>query len=177
VDQVTRHFLLYVLMPFWAIPALLDWRFHRRSRIEDTTGMPEALLHTAMMVEVGVPIAAAFTLRITRPVFAGMCLCAAAHQLTTTWDVRMAAESSREVTPGEQQVHSFMEVLPLSALASIAALHWHQIRHPRPHERAIQRRRPPLPRWYLGTAAAAAVAGVAGPYADEMRRCLRARHR
>ena len=154
------------------MPALLDWWFHRRSRIEDTAGSREAALHTLMMAEVGAPIAAAMTLRVTRPVYGAMGAAALAHAATSMWDVRMAYNSPREVTPGEQQVHSFLEVLPLTALAIIGTLHWEQIRHPTPGQPALQRRRPPLPGWYLTSAAAIATAGIAGPYANEIRRCL-----
>lgn len=174
VDDTVRRFLMYVLLPSWAVPALADYRYHKRARIEDTTGLAEARLHTAMMIETGVPVVAALTLRMTRTVFGGMLACAVAHALTSARDVRMAYASPREVCPGEQHVHAFLEVLPWTVIGTLGCLHWQQIRHPLPGARKLAEREPPLPRWYRLTAAAAAIAGVAGPYADEMSRCRRA---
>jgi hypothetical protein len=170
-----RRYLMYGLLPGWLVPSLFDWWYHRRSRIEDTTGLKEAMLHTLMGVEI--PIIAALNLRITRPVFLGMATLAAAHTATSAWDVKIAYDSPRAVVPGEQRVHGFMEVLPIVALATVGALHWQQIRHPQPGEPAFARRVPPLPKWYLRTAGAVAVLVAMGPYRDEMTRCIRAARR
>ncbi len=177
VDDAARRYLLYVLMPFWTVPAFADYVFHKRSHIEDTTGLTEAALHTAMMAEMGAAVGAALTLRITRPVFLAIAGCTLAHAVTSAVDVRVAYDSPRELRPGEQHAHGFLEVLPWTALGTIASLHWQQIRHPQPGAPRLALRRPPLPRWYLLSAAGAAIAGVSGPYADEMRRCIRARRR
>jgi hypothetical protein len=168
---------MYVLLPAWLVPSVADWRYHRRSRIEDTTGLKEALLHTAMGAEVGAAIVAALTMRITRPVTAGMAALTAAHAATSAWDVRMAYDSPREVVPGEQHVHGFLEVLPLTALATIVALHWQQIAHPQPGQASFARRQPPLPRWYLRAGALVTTSVFLGPYRDEMTRCIRAYRR
>jgi hypothetical protein len=130
-----------------------------------------------MMAEMGAAIAAALLLRINRAVFAAMTGCAALHALTSVADVRLAYDSARELEPGEQHAHAFLEVLPWTLIATMAALHWEQIRHPEPGAPRLALRRPPLPRWYLAASGAAVVAGIAGPYTDEMRRCLRAARR
>ena len=54
-----------------------------------------------------------------------MLVCFFLHEATALWDVRYASET-REVTPLEQHVHSFLEMLPLMGLALIAALNWPQ---------------------------------------------------
>ncbi|HEY7009791.1 MAG TPA: hypothetical protein VH395_12665, partial [Jatrophihabitantaceae bacterium] len=173
VETTIRRYLMYVLLPGWLVPSVADWWYHRRSHIEDTTGLKEAALHTAMAVEVGVPVAVALTMRITRPVAGAMAAAALAHAATASWDVRIAYDSPREVTPGEQHVHGFLEVLPLTSLATLAALHWQQIVRPAPGQRAFSARRPPLPRWYLASAGTVTVAVIVGPYRDEMARCIR----
>jgi len=165
---------MYVLLPSWAVPALADYRYHKRSRIEDTTGLPEAQPHALMMLEIGAAVAAALFLRITRTVFVGMLGCAAAHAVTSAQDIRLAYDSPREVSPGEQHVHGFLEVMPWTVIGTLTCLHWQQIRHSEPDSPRLAWRDPPLPWWYRVAAAGAAVAGVAGPYADETRRCRRA---
>jgi len=177
VDDTVRRYFLYILMPFWAVPAFADYLFHRRSRIEDTTGLPEAALHTAMMAEMGAAVGAALTLRVNRSVFAAMAGCTALHALTSAADVRLAYDSPRPIEPGEQHAHAFLEVLPWTLLGIMACLHWEQIRHPQPGAPRWALRRPPLPRWYLIASGAAVTTGIAGPYADEMRRCVRAARR
>ena len=47
------------------------------------------------------------------------------HQATSLWDVRYAV-TVRDVTPVEQQVHSFLEMLPLMAILFVISLHWGQ---------------------------------------------------
>lgn len=174
VDDAARRYFLYVLMPLWTVPAFADYIFHKRSHIEDTTGLTEAALHTAMMAEMGAAVGAALTLRITRSVFIAIAGCTVAHAVTSAIDIRIAYDSPREIRPGEQHAHGFLEVLPWTALGTVASLHWQQIRHPEPGAPRLALRRPPLPRWYLLSAAGAAIAGISGPYADEIRRCLRA---
>jgi hypothetical protein len=177
VETTVRRYLMYVLLPSWLVPSIADWWYHRRSRIEETTGLKEAVLHTAMAVEVGVPVAITLTMRISRPVYALMSLFALAHTVTSWWDVQLANDSDREVTAGEQHVHGFLEVLPLTSLATVGAMHWQQILHRPPGQPAFGRRQPPLPRWYLGAGAAITAAVVAGPYRDEITRCIRTARR
>lgn len=57
VGDVTTRYLLYGLLPGWFVPGLADWVMHRRTRIEDTAGTKESLIHSLMMAEVGLPIA------------------------------------------------------------------------------------------------------------------------
>lgn len=57
VGDATTRYLLYGLLPSRFVPGLADWAMHRRSRIEDTAGTKESLIHALMMTEVGIPIA------------------------------------------------------------------------------------------------------------------------
>jgi len=47
------------------------------------------------------------------------------HEATAIWDVSYAY-GIRTVTPTEQHVHSFLEMLPLMGLLIIVTLHWQQ---------------------------------------------------
>ncbi|MFD0273099.1 diguanylate cyclase [Kitasatospora sp. NPDC127111] len=178
VENASRRFLLYGVLPLWFAPAIADWTMHRRTRIEDTSGLRESLIHTLMMAEAGGPVVLGLTAEINPLVLATMAGAALVHGATAVWDVTLAS-GEREITPIEQHVHSFLEVLPLTAVAFTACLHWDQVRsllrggdsrrswrlHPKPR---------PLPAGYLAGFAAAVTVFIALPYGEELLRCARA---
>jgi hypothetical protein len=180
VGDATIRYLLYGLLPGWFVPGLADWVMHRRTRIEDTAGTKESLIHSLMMAEVGLPIALTLRYEVNPLLLAVQLGGAAVHEATALWDVRTAVESDREVKPLEQHIHSFLESLPFAALASLMCLHADQVRSlvrggrgDADAWRLVPRRRP-LPRGYLAGVAAAIGACVLLPYGEELVRCLRA---
>jgi hypothetical protein len=64
--DASLRYLMYVLLPAWFVPGVVDWWMHRRTRIERTSGLPESLIHALMMTEVGVPVLLRFSWRSTR---------------------------------------------------------------------------------------------------------------
>lgn len=54
-----------------------------------------------------------------------MLVCLIAHEVTGHFDLRLAM-ATREVTVFEHQVHSALEILPLTAILLVMALHWPQ---------------------------------------------------
>ncbi|WP_457798434.1 diguanylate cyclase [Methylocystis sp. S23] len=121
----TALILAYFIVPLWLAMGLLDWFCHRATQIETTTGAKESLLHLLMFAELGGPLLAALFLDVNALVIAFMIAMFALHEATAIWDVRYA-ETARLVTPFEQHVHSFLEVLPLTALLLVVARHWSQ---------------------------------------------------
>lgn len=180
VGDATTRYLLYGLLPSWFVPGLADWAMHRRTRIEETAGTKESLIHSLMMAEVGLPIA--LTLRYeVNPLLLSLQLAGAAtHEATALWDVRTAVRSEREVKPIEQHIHSFLESLPFAALASLMCLHADQVKslarggRGDPHAWRLVPRRRPLSPGYLAGIAVAIGTCVALPYGEELLRCLRA---
>ena len=124
-STITRRFLLYFIVPLWQMAGIADWICHRATNIEGTTGAKESLMHLLMLAEVSIPVLAGFYLEITAPVAALMILAFVLHDATALWDVSYAV-TRREVTPIEQHVHSFLEMVPLMAISFIAVLHWPQ---------------------------------------------------
>ncbi len=180
VEEATVRYLMYGLLPAWVVPGLVDWWLHRRTRIEDSPGTRESLIHSLMMAEVGAPIALTLLCEMNPLLLAVQLGATAAHEATAVWDVRTAHHSDREIKPFEQHVHSFLESLPFSALTSLACLHPGQVRSllrggrgDRDAWRLIPRKRP-LPRTYLAGIGAAVLTCVALPYAEELLRCMRA---
>ena len=152
---------------------------HRRTRIEDTSGVRESAVHALMMTEAGLPVTVGLLAKINPLVLSTMGGAALAHGATALWDVSLATKE-REVRPIEQHIHSFLEVLPLTAMAFAACLHPKAVRAtlrggPGPDDWKLLPKDRPLPARYLAALAATISLGVALPYAEEMRRCLRAR--
>jgi hypothetical protein len=126
-DTAIWDLLVFAVVPLWLIAGFVDYLCHRATDIAHANGARESLLHWLMLGEVGVPLLAAVFLKIDALIFALMILCWVAHELTTHTDLTLAMRT-RRVTAFEQQVHSFLEVLPLAALLLLAALHWDQAR-------------------------------------------------
>ncbi|WP_328352930.1 diguanylate cyclase [Streptomyces sp. NBC_00445] len=183
VGDVTIRYLLYGLLPGWFVPGLADWVMHRRTRIEDTAGTKESLIHSLMMAEVGIPIALTLRYEVNPLLLTVQSAGAAVHEATALWDVRTAVRSDREVKPLEQHIHSFLESLPFGALASMMCLHADQVKAllrgggGDPDAWRLVRRRRPLSRTYLAGIAAAIGTCVVLPYAEELLRCRRAARR
>jgi hypothetical protein len=178
VEEATRRFLSYVVVPLWLGAALLDWLHHRRTKIEQTSGARESAIHALMMAEAGVPALLGLFVEADAGMLLATAGALAAHEATAIWDVSYA-ESRRRVTPSEQHVHSLLEIVPLMATSFLGVLHWDQAaallgRGERPRF-ALRPKRKPLSRRYVGgLLAALAVFGVL-PYAEEFWRCYRAR--
>jgi len=183
VGDVTTRYLLYGLLPGWFVPGLADWVMHRRSRIEDTAGTKESLIHSLMMAEVGIPIALTLRYEVNPLLLAVQLGGAAVHEATALWDVRTAVKSDREVTPLEQHIHSFLESLPYGALSALMCLHADQVKallrggSGRTDAWRLVPRRRPLSRGYLAGIAAAIGTCVVLPYGEELVRCVRAGRR
>ncbi|WP_292124191.1 hypothetical protein [Mesorhizobium sp.] len=109
--------LMYFVMPIWLIAGFADWLCHRATHIESTTGAKESLIHLLMFVEVGIPLLAAMFLEVNSLIIALMMVVFLAHEATAIWDVRYAT-TARTVSPVEQHVHSFLEMIPLMGLVS-----------------------------------------------------------
>ena len=177
IQSTSERYLLFVLIPCWIIPGILDWYWHRRTDIENTSGLSESLIHSLMMFEVGVPIQLSLLFEINPLVLTLMTAALVAHSATAIWDVRMAVHN-REVKTGEQHTHSFLEVLPFMGLAFAACLHGGAARRlltgtTQPGDWSLQIKKPRLSLPYLAGIFGLIAVGIALPYANEAWRCLR----
>lgn len=181
VQSANQRFLLYGVLPLWFAPAVADWVMHRRGHIEDTSGTRESLIHATMMTEAGIPVLLGLTAKINPLSLSVMGGAAAAHGATALWDVKVATDA-REVTVVEQHIHSFLEVLPLTAAAFAACLHWDQVRRiagggRHPDDWKLLPKTERLPTSYLAGIGASVALFVVLPYAEELLRCVRAARR
>src|SRR5205085_9316160 len=91
--------------------------------IERTSGWRESVLLLLRFGEMALPVLAALFLEITSGVILIMILFLILHEATAIWDVRYAS-AMREIAPAEQHIHSVLEMLPLTGLLLVVALHW-----------------------------------------------------
>lgn len=169
--------LMYFILPLWLIAGFADWLCHRRSHIESTSGTKESVLHLLQFGEVGIALLAALFLEVNAGLIAFMVTIFLVHEATALWDVNYAV-STREVTPIEQHIHSFLEMIPLIAIICLSALYWGQSKAllglgTESARFALEWKANPLPAAYIFTLMAAAILMVIIPYAEELVRCLR----
>jgi hypothetical protein len=180
IETAVRNLLMGGVMPLWLGAGLADWYLHRRTRIEETAGPRESLIHHLMFAETGVPVLLGLFCEVNAGVLATAYAATGAHWATAYWD-QAYAEERRPVTPIEQQVHSVLEMSPLTAAFLLTALHWDQARalaglgSSRPRFAIRLKRRDPLTApARVGLLTAIGLLGVL-PYAEELLRCWRAR--
>lgn len=171
--------LMYFILPVWLLAGFADWLCHRASHIETTSGAKESLLHLLMFAELGLPLLAAIFLEINAGIIAFMIAGFILHEATSFWDVSYAV-TKRNVSPIEQHVHSFLEMIPLMAILFIISLHWGQFQAlfgfgPETARFNLAWKEEPLPTGYILSVMAAILLFELIPYVEELFRTLRAK--
>jgi len=133
--------LLCLTLPPWLLAGFADWFCHRRTLIERTAGPRESALHLLLYLSIAVPLGLALFLEINALLLAFMTVCVLAHMAVSLWDTSYA-QPRRHISPLEQQIHSYLEMLPVFALALAIVLHWEAVRDP---AWSLSVRRQPLP--------------------------------
>ena len=176
VANITRRFLMNIVLPVWLAAGVADWICHRATSIETTTGPKESALHLLMLTEAAIPVLGGMFLEITSPVLGLMVGALLVHDATALWDVSYAV-TKRNVTPIEQHVHSFLEMVPMMAVSFVSVLHWPQLIAllgvgPERPDWSIRWKHPPLPAKYTAMMLAAQVTLEWVPYLEELTRTL-----
>jgi hypothetical protein len=167
----------FVVVPIWMLAGLADYFCHRGSDIEHTSGAPESIMHLTQFGLVGLPLAAGLFFKVDAGVLMLMALFVVLHHTIAYVDVRYANQT-RVVRPIEQIVHSFLELLPVTAFLLMVCLEFDQLEGilgfgGAEADFAFHLRTPPLPVWYvLPVLLGALIMGLA-PYLEELYRCLR----
>ncbi|MEW2131678.1 diguanylate cyclase [Streptomyces sp. NPDC005435] len=176
-EHAGHRFPLLGVLSLWVVPAAADWWLRRRTHIERTSGTEESAVHALRVAGAGMPVVLGLVARVNPLVLTVMGGAAVVQGATAVHDASPAA-ARREIRPVEQRFHTFLEVLPLTALAVTACLHPDQLRAtlhggPGPHDWRLLPKEPPLPAAYLAAIGAIVTAGVVLPYAEEVWRCRR----
>ena len=179
MQDAVRTILMYGVVPLWILAGLGDWWWHRRTAIERNAGVLESAMHSLMMVQVGIPVLLALFLEINAMLFAIMLVAVVVHAVTAWIDVAYASKW-REIRPGEQHMHSLLEMLPVMAVALIASAYWDPFlalfgAGPAQADFALRLKDQPLPARYLAGLFVTLLFLVVAPYAEELLRCARAR--
>ena len=117
--------LMYFILPLWLVAGFADWLCHRASHIETTSGAKESVFHLIMLAEMGLPLLAAIFLQVNAGIIAFIIAAFFLHEITALWDVSYAV-TVRRISPIEQHVHSFQEMIPLMAILLLISRHWGQ---------------------------------------------------
>ena len=168
--------LMYFVLPVWLAAGFADYLCHRAAAIEVTSGWKESLLHLLQRAERAVPTLAAIFLEINALVIATMIVCLIAHEATAFWDVSYAYRT-RVVTPTEQHVHSFLEMLPLMGLLIVVTLYWQQFLAlfglgQEAADFGLRLKQPPLPWLYVSVILFFVLLFEVLPYLEELARGL-----
>jgi hypothetical protein len=177
-DLAMRRLTKYFIIPVWIGAGFLDYIWHRRTRIETTSGVEESLMHTLMMVEAAPPVLGALFLEINAGVLAWMIGLAFLHEATVLWDLWYTTPR-RAIPAGEQITHTFLEAPPFVVAAAAIVTHWDQflalVGHRGRRNFTVRLQPPPVPAATIAMVAAALVLVGALPHADELRRCIAAK--
>ncbi|HEY1962503.1 MAG TPA: hypothetical protein VGG69_08800 [Rhizomicrobium sp.] len=181
IEAAVHVVIGWFVLPLWIGAGFADYLFHRRTHIERTAGVKESLLHHLMMAEVALPLFAATFLRINAAIVLLFAACFIAHEITTNVDIRYAENHGRDVSPTEDQVHSILEIIPLTAGLLVLLPHFGQVRAlfgigSEQADFSLALKQPP-PLWQILITAAAALLFNIIPYTEETVRTLRARRR
>jgi uncharacterized protein YqgC (DUF456 family) len=116
-------FVLYGCLPLWLIMGFADYYCHRKSRIEQTTGLKESVYHAIMGVQIGIPVFLGLYFEINVFLFLIMFAVLIFHEWVAHHDVNYALKT-REISILETHVHSFLEVIPFVIVLLIIFINW-----------------------------------------------------
>jgi hypothetical protein len=111
--------MMFFVLPIWLLAGLTDYFCHRASQIEQTSGVPESLMHLLQFGLIAIPALMALTLQVNAAFFFLAAAAIIVHHIVAYLDVRYA-NSTRRVTAFEQMVHSFLEITPITAFLLLA---------------------------------------------------------
>lgn len=117
------------VLPLWLLAAAADWVCHRRTLIERTSGPGESAFHMALLLTIAVPAIAGLFLEINALLLSVFLAAVIAHMAISFWDTAFS-QPRRYISPIEQQVHGYLEMLPLFAVVMLALLHLDELATP-----------------------------------------------
>ena len=114
--------LMWLVLPVWLVSGVADWYCHKVDRVEHSAGLPESLLHLAMLAELGLAVLAAAALQVNAAVLTLLFVLCVLHELTKLTDLAYA-QRHRTIGVPEQWVHGIQQASPWISLLMLAAIH------------------------------------------------------
>lgn len=118
--------LIWGLYPLWLLAGAGDYLCHRRTDIEHTSGSRESRYHVLQFICLLLTFASAVLLKPGIVTYAVMIALVLGHSVLAFVDVDYT-DGRRFISPLEQTVHGYMEVLPWVAVVLFGILHWPEI--------------------------------------------------
>jgi len=157
------------------VAGLLDYIWHRKTRIETTTGPEESCLHLLMLAEAAPIALAPLLFEINGGVLLLMAGMFAAHEATAAWDVSMTAPR-RLIETTEQHIHGVLEMMPFTVASLYIATHWDKLRailrHPRSRDLRLRLKEPRASTAQIAGLVSAITLFDFAPHVEELWRCL-----
>lgn len=122
-DMALVKIILYFLLPLWALAGYVDWYCHKRSKIEETSGLGESLLHSLMGIQVGIPIFLCLIFKVNALILFICILGLLLHEIVAHHDVKTAAPQ-RHISILEVHAHNYLATTPLFTLLMVIAINW-----------------------------------------------------
>lgn len=126
LQALLETLLWWGIYPLWLLAGAVDYLCHRRTDIEHTSGSGESWFHLLQFLTLLIALAAGALLEPNALVFGAMIVAVLAHSVLAHLDVSYT-DGQRYISPFEQLVHGFMDVLPLVSVAIFGVLQWPQI--------------------------------------------------
>lgn len=124
---MTPHEVLgFVVYPLWLLAGVADFACHRATDIAHTSGTKESLLHLLQLFLIGLPVLFYLFFDITTLLLAIAAAGVIVHAVVAYWDTAYTHQR-REIGPLEQHVHSWLDMLPLVALAIVLLVNSAQV--------------------------------------------------
>ena len=120
LKNLLETLLLWGIYPLWLLAGAGDYLCHRRTDIEHSSGSGESWFHLLQFLTLLIALAAAVLLTVNALVFGVMVVMVLTHSVLAHMDVSYT-DGRRYISPLEQHIHGFMEVLPLVAVAKVRA--------------------------------------------------------
>jgi hypothetical protein len=126
LQRLLESLFVWGLYPLWLLAGAGDYLCHRRTNIERTSGSEESWFHLLQFLALLTAFAAGALLEVNAVVFGVMVAAVLAHSVLAHLDVSYT-DGRRYISPLEQHIHGFMDVLPLVAVSLFGVLHWEAI--------------------------------------------------
>lgn len=125
----------------WLLAGWFDFRCHRRTDLAHTSGVGESRWHLVQLGLCGSAVVATLAFHATAGLAAVLLPIVAAHAVAGYLDTRQAFRCQRTLRPGEQHLHSILDLAPWVGWGAVVALSWRTT----PLDWAIHLRRPAFP--------------------------------
>ena len=126
LQSMLETLLLWGIYPLWLLAGAGDYVCHRLTDIAHTSGRGESWFHLMQFLALLIALAAGALLEVNAVVFGAMAALVLIHSVLAHMDVSYT-DGRRYISPLEQHIHGFMDVLPLVAVSLFGLLHWEAV--------------------------------------------------